>query len=116
MKIAIPLDENKKKVCVSFAREPFFLFSENGQNEIVVNPAADAQGGAGIKAAQILVDNGTEILITVRCGQNANEVFEAAQLAVYKSQTEDALENLNYFMDGKLEKLTHFHAGFQGIQ
>lgn len=116
MKIAIPMDENKKDVCVSFARAPFFLFSENGQNDIVVNPAADAQGGAGIKAAQFLVDNGAEVLITVRCGQNANEVFEAAELAVYKSQGEDALENVKAFEEGKLEKLTHFHAGFHGIR
>lgn len=116
MKIAIPLDENKKDICVSFARAPYFLFAQDGVTEILDNPAADAEGGAGIKAAQFLVDHDTEVLITVRCGQNANEVFQEAELAVYHSQDGDALANVAAFQAGKLEKLTHFHAGFQGIR
>ncbi len=116
MKIAIPLDENKKDVCVTFGRAPYFLFAQDGKLEILENPAAQAQGGAGIKAAQFLVDQDAEVLLTVRCGQNANEVFQAAGLKVYQTQGTDALENVSAFMEGKLAELTHFHAGFQGIQ
>lgn len=47
MKIAVPLDENKKDVCIVLARAPYFLFRENGNDAIVPNPAAQAQGGAG---------------------------------------------------------------------
>ena len=39
--------------------------------EILDNPAAQAEGGAGLQAAQFLVDQQAEALITVRCGQNA---------------------------------------------
>ena len=55
MKIAIPLDEEQKNVCVSFGRAPYFLFAGDGKTEILENPAADAEGGSGIKAAQFVV-------------------------------------------------------------
>ncbi len=116
MKIAIPLDENQQDVCVSFGRAPYFLFSENGTAEILENPAADAQGGAGLQAAQFVVDQGCSTLITIRCGENAAQVFKAAGVEIYQSRSANALENVKELEDGTLEKLTHFHAGFQGIQ
>ncbi len=116
MKIAVPLDENQQDVCVTFGRAPYFLFWENGNSEILENPAADAQGGAGLQAAQFLVDQGAKALITVRCGQNAADVFKAAEIEIYKSQSKNAAENVKALEAGSLEKLTHFHAGYQGIQ
>ncbi len=116
MKIAIPLDDTQKDVCVSFGRAPYFLFSENGKTEILENPAAEAQGGAGLQAAQFVVDQGATVLITVRCGQNAADVFRAADIKIYKSAGTSAAGNLAAFADKKLEELTHFHEGFQGIR
>lgn len=116
MKIAIPLDENKLDVCPVMARAPYFLFSVDGNNEILENPAAQAQGGAGLKAAQFLLDQETDVLLTPRCGQNSADVFRAADIRIYKTQGSSALENLQLSQEGKLEPLTHFHAGFQGIQ
>lgn len=116
MKIAIPLDENQQDVCVTFGRAPYFLLSENGNTEIVENPAADSQGGAGLQAAQFVVDQGCSTLITVRCGENAAQVFQAAGIEIYKSGSANALQNVKELEEGTLEKLTHFHAGFQGIR
>lgn len=116
MKVAIPMDENKTDICVSFARAPFFLFYENGKTEIKDNPAADSQGGAGLKAAQFLLDEGADTLITVRCGENAAEVLKAAEFKIYRSQADTAEENLNLLKEGKLQILTHFHPGFHGIK
>ena len=118
MIIAIPLDEEKKNVCVSFGRAPFFLIhdTEKGTEEIKENPAAEAQGGAGIKTAQFVADQDTDVLITVRCGENAAEVLRAAEISIYKSEGEDASQNLILYKEKKLAELTHFHAGFHGIQ
>ena len=117
MKIAIPLDENEKDVCVSFGRAPFYLFSEDGKTEILKNPAADAEGGAGIKAAQFLVDQAATALITIRCGQNAANVFQAAGITIYEAKKGcTAAENLALLADNQLEELTHFHAGYHGIR
>ena len=114
MKIAIPVDG--EQVCVSFARAPQFLFEENGKIEILDNPAAQAEGGAGVKAAQFLVDQNVDVLITVRCGENAAKVFEMADIQVYQSQKEKALDQIVLMKEGKLEKLTKFHAGYHGIR
>lgn len=116
MKLAIPLDENKKDVCIVLARAPFFLFRENGTDTIVDNPAAMAQGGAGMQAAQFLVDHGVDTLITVRCGENAAEVFQAAGIKIYKSVHKAAADDLAALEEGTLEELTQFHGGYHGIQ
>lgn len=118
MKIAIPLDEDRISVCPSFGRAPFFLFqdSEKGPGEIRENPAAGAQGGAGTKAAQFLLDEAAEALITARCGQNAAEVFQAAGVLIFKAEGAGAEENLAALREGRLEKLDHFHAGFHGVR
>lgn len=116
MKIAIPLDENKTDVCLTFGRAPYIMFSQEGVQEILENPAAQAQGGAGLKAAQFLVDQQADVLITFRCGQNAADVFKAVGLEIYKAQGKTALENLRALEGRELERLTHFHAGYQGVQ
>lgn len=114
MRIAIPLDENKQDVCIVLARAPYFLFWEDGKDTILENPAAQAHGGAGIQAAQFLVDNGVNVLITVRCGQNAADVFKVAGMKIYKSANKAAADDLTAFEDGKLSELTEFHGGFHG--
>ena len=116
MIIAIPLDESKQNVCVSFGRAPYFLLhnSETNTEETLDNPAAQAQGGAGIKAAQFVVDQHADALITVRCGENASEVLLDAKVAIYKSLPVSAAKNVKAYIEGKLEKLEHFHPGFHG--
>lgn len=114
MKIAISLDENRQDVCIVLARAPYFLFHEDGRDSVMENPAAQAQGGAGIQAAQFLVDNNIDALITVRCGQNAADVFKAADMKIYRSVNKTAAEDLAAFKEGKLEPLTQFHGGFHG--
>lgn len=118
MIVAIPVDENRKDVCVSFARAPYFLFRdlEAGTEELKDNPAADAQGGAGLQAAQFVVDGGAKVLLTVRCGENAAEVLQGAEIGIYKTEGPTVAENVEAFQAGKLSPLTHFHAGYQGIR
>jgi predicted Fe-Mo cluster-binding NifX family protein len=118
MKIAIPMNESRVdgEVCVSFGRAPYFLFydTESKDAKFMENPAATAQGGAGIKAAQALVDENAQALLTVRCGENAAEVFKAAEIKVYKTTKVTAKENIEAFEKGELAFMTHFHAGFHG--
>ncbi|WP_304507936.1 NifB/NifX family molybdenum-iron cluster-binding protein [Anaerotignum sp.] len=118
MKIAIPMNESRVdgEVCVSFGRAPYFLFydTESRETNFMENPAAAAQGGAGIKAAQALVDENAQALLTVRCGENAAEVFKAAEIKIYKTTKVTAKENMEAFEKGELALMTHFHAGFHG--
>ncbi len=116
MKIAIPVDEKQENtaVCVSFGRTPYFLIfdTEAQESQFLDNSAAASQGGAGIKAAQSLVDHHCAVLLTPRCGENAAEVLRAADIAIYKTESGSAMDNLQAFADGKLSALTEIHAGF----
>ena len=118
MKIAIPVDENNidTNVCISFGRAPYFMIydNESKESEFIINTAAESQGGAGIKAAQIIADTKAEILLTPRCGMNAVEVLEGSKIKLYKTISLRAFENIKEFTEGKLSLLEDIHAGFHG--
>ena len=118
MKIAIPVDEKSldSNVCVSFGRTPYFLIYDVDTKESVFldNSAAASTGGAGIKAAQTIVDNKANVLLTPRCGENAAEVLKSADIEIFKTTSASVKDNIDAFIDGKLPLLDEFHAGFHG--
>jgi predicted Fe-Mo cluster-binding NifX family protein len=52
------------------------------QFEVVDNSSAMSGGGAGISAAQMIVKQGVEAVITGNCGPNAHQVLSAAGIKV----------------------------------
>ncbi len=118
MKIAIPVDEKtlESNVCVSFGRTPYFLIYdvETKESIFIDNSAAASTGGAGIKAAQTIVDHKANSLITPRLGENAADVLKSAEIKIYKTTTASAKDNIDAFIVGKLPLLDEFHAGFHG--
>lgn len=118
MKLALPV-ENKTiegDICISFGRTPYFLiYDTETKNSIFLdNTAANSQGGAGIKAAQTLVDSKVEALVTPRCGENAAQVLQAADIKIFKSIYKSIKENIDAFIEEKLPLLNEIHAGFHG--
>jgi predicted Fe-Mo cluster-binding NifX family protein len=118
MKIAIPVDEKNMEtnVCVSFGRTPYFLIYdvETKESIFIDNSAAASTGGAGIKAAQIIVDNRANALLTPRCGENAAEVLKSAEIKIFKTAFASVKDNIDAFIAGKLPELDEIHAGFHG--
>jgi predicted Fe-Mo cluster-binding NifX family protein len=118
MKIMVPVDDNSSKsnICISFGRTPYFLIydTDSRESKFIENTAAESQGGAGIKAAQIIVDNEAEILLTPRCGENAAEVLNAANIKIFKCTNESIQDNIINFISGKLSALEEVHKGFHG--
>ena len=118
MKIAIPVDEKSidAGVCPSFGRAPYFLFYETstGENYFLDNSAMASQGGAGIRAAQVIADHGVRALLTPRCGDNAEQVLRKAEVLVYKSKPGTARENIDALKADDLSLLKSFHPGFHG--
>ena len=115
MKIAIPVDEKSMEstVCQSFGRTPYYLFydTEGGTSEFQDNSAAASQGGAGIKAAQLIVDEKTDALLTPRCGENAAQVLRGAGVKIYKTMNNSIKDNIEAFKEGKLSELKEIHPG-----
>ena len=115
MKIAIPVNENSvgTGVCISFGRTPYFMIfdSETKESTFLDNSAASSQGGAGIKAAQSIVDSQAAVLLTPRCGDNAAEVLKAANVKIYKTIDGSAMDNVAAFLNGKLPLLDDIHPG-----
>lgn len=115
MKISIPVDEKKNdtNVCMSFGRTPYFLIydSETKESKYIDNTAAASSGGAGIKAAQIIVDSKAEALLTPRCGENAAEVLKAGGVKIYKTKGESVKDNIDAYLSGKLSELQEIHPG-----
>lgn len=118
MKIAIPVDDKslESSVCPSFGRTPYFLFYDTTtkENYYLDNSAVASQGGAGIKAAQAIADNGTKALLTPRCGENAEEVLSKAEILIYKSIPGSVQQNIDAFVAEQLVLLKDFHPGFHG--
>lgn len=69
-----------------FGRCQYFIFidTDTMRVEAVANAAKGAAGGAGIQAAQFVVDRNTQAVITGTVGPNAAEVLKRANITVYR--------------------------------
>jgi predicted Fe-Mo cluster-binding NifX family protein len=118
MMIAIPADEKKidSTVCSLLAERHIFLIYDTDKEsaDFIDNSAASSQGGAGIKAAQSIVDSKVSAILTPRCGQNAAEVLTAAGILIYKTESSSIKESIAAFKEKRLEQLQELHAGFHG--
>lgn len=118
MKIAIPAEAKnlESQVNRSFGRTPYFVVvnSENMEFDVIDNQAMNAQGGAGIKAGQTIVDSGAEVVITFQCGQNAADVLTAAGIKFFKAIPGSVSENIEKYNKQELAELTDVHPGYHG--
>ncbi len=116
MKIAIPSTgtDIKSDVNQSFGRTPYFIVvdSDTKDFKVIDNKAADAQGGAGIKAAQTIVDSGAQAVITFRCGQNAADVLNTAGIKMIQAQSGSVEDMIAKFNKGELKELAEIHPGY----
>ncbi len=116
MIVGIPADKEDKNspVSGSFGRSPFYFIynTETGEGEFIANLAAKAQGGAGVKAASLVVEKNVDAIITPQLGENAAMVIKAANIKMYQSKEGSLMDNVLYLKDGKLELLNNIHEGF----
>ena len=115
MILAIPAGEKNIQSLVysSFGRAPFFLFYNTKEESFhfVENDAAQSSGGAGIKAAQTIVDHQANTVLSPQCGQNAAEVLQGANIPILQSIQGSLQENIQAFTSGLLNPLHDIHEG-----
>lgn len=116
MKIAVPAEGNtiESSVSQSFGRTYYFVVAdtETLEFEVIDNQAAASQGGAGIKAAQAVVDSGAGAVVTFHCGQNAADVLKAADIQILKAVPGTVSEMVQKFKTGELPELVEIHPGY----
>jgi predicted Fe-Mo cluster-binding NifX family protein len=87
MKIVVTAEGNDLGASTSrrFGRCPTYIIVETDTMAcgLVPNPAVSSSGGAGIQAAQFLVEKGAKAVLTGKLGPNAADVLQAAGIRVY---------------------------------
>lgn len=87
-----------------FGRAPVYVFvdSETMDFEAAENPAIGATGGAGIQAAQFVVERGAEAVITGNVGPNAFDVLQAAGVSAFLFEGGTVREAVEALREGRL--------------
>lgn len=109
MKIAVPTDGNNLDSPASpvFGRCPTYIFieTETMAFEALPNPAMNQPGGAGIQAAQFVVNQGAKAVLTGNLGPNAMEVLQAAGVPGYLIAGGTVRQAVEQFKEGRLRPM-----------
>lgn len=90
-----------------FGRCGFFVFydEETGEVAFVENKGQYAGGGAGIAAAQQVIDKSADVVITGNMGPNAFDLIKNSGIKVYQGIHGTCSENLSHYKKGELNEL-----------
>lgn len=114
MKIILSSDGTNKDSNLDkrFGRCEFFVIydTEKDTYEAVVNSGINASGGAGIKAANQVIELGTEVLITGSLGPNAFELIEKSDIKAFSSEVMTLVQAIAEYKEGNLNEIKS--AGF----
>jgi len=89
-----------------FGRCPSYIFVDTDtlEAETVDNPAMNAAGGAGIQAAQFVVEQGARAVVTGNMGPNAFNVFRSAGVPIFLGKGGTVRESVEAFKGGELRE------------
>lgn len=96
-----PLDQR-------FGRCAYFLITnENGSDvHLVENKAATQGSGAGVQAAQLVIDNQVSVVLTGNVGPKAMALLRSANIEIYMGTSGTARAALEDFKAGKLNRIS----------
>ena len=94
-----------------FGRAPYFIDIETLKYEAITNPNVNAMGGAGIKTAQLIANQGVEVIITGNCGPNAFQTLQAAGVRVITGAVGTVNDTVNQYKTGALNPVNTPNVG-----
>ncbi|ACL70588.1 NifB/NifX family molybdenum-iron cluster-binding protein [Halothermothrix orenii] len=112
MKIALTCGEKNglnSKVTTRFGRSSFFAYvngTDSKEVDIMENPAHNSPSGAGVLAAQTLIDEGVGVLITGQVGPKAFSALKAGGVKIYSYKGGTIKKALEEYENGNLEEIT----------
>lgn len=89
-----------------FGRCPYYIFYDLDKDtyEAVSNPSIMARGGAGIQAAQFIVNKGAKAVISGNIGPNAATVLQSAGIEMFTGEPISVREIVEKFKKKELRK------------
>lgn len=105
MKIAIAAQApgTDAQMATVFGRCPTFLFVDTDTDLVSArpNPALGASGGAGVEAANFVLDQGADVVIAPKVGPRAQAVLDGAGIRFHAHAAGTAREALDAFLAGE---------------
>jgi predicted Fe-Mo cluster-binding NifX family protein len=107
MKIAVSVTTPKSDASFEsrFGRAAAFVIvdTNTGEQQVVANPAAQSRGGAGIRAAEFLVRQDVEAVISGAFGPNAYDVLQTSGVRLYQAQSGTVDDLVARLLQGDLD-------------
>ena len=98
-----------------FGRCECFLVVEGDEVTVIENSAHTAREGAGIRSAQLMIDQGITDVITGSVGPKAFQVLRDAGIRIYTGCSGKIMDSLKKCQDGELEESAGAsHRGHKG--
>jgi len=108
MKICVSASSNSLDANVDsrFGRCPYFVIidSETMEFDLVPNDSTNAAHGAGIQAAQTVVNKGVKVVITGNVGPNAFQVLSTTGITVLTGVSGSIKEAVEKYKNGELQE------------
>ena len=119
MKIAISAEgKNLDRILDSrFGRcEYFQIYNQEGsQLKVVENKGITAEGGAGIAAAQQIIDEEVDVVITGSLGPNAYNIIDKAKIKAFTCDNIAMEAVLKAFKNNELQEITYAGPAHRGM-
>jgi len=100
------------------AQRYIIIDTETKAFECIDNAAAMSGGGAGTKAAQVVINKAVQAVLTGNIGPNAFTVLNAAGITIYTGVSGTVQEAVDMFLGGTLNPVVaptaEAHAGMGG--
>ncbi len=113
MKIAAPTFKGglSDEISEQFGRAESFTIVEVEDGEIrsvevVKNRAAEKLSGAGVSAAQFVVDEGVDVLLAGNIGPKAYSILRAAGIKVYRASGLKVSDAVERYLKSELDEIT----------
>lgn len=101
-----------------FGRCKYFAIynDETEAVEYIDNSSVSANQGAGITAAQKIIDMGVDVVITGKIGPNAMKIISASNINIYAFQQGTVEEAIKSFKENNLSKINTPAPSHSGLQ
>ncbi len=109
MKIAVSSTGQNKEIMLDrrFGRCDYFQIfdTETKQYDVIVNNGVSAEGGAGIAAANQVIDENINVVITGNLGPNAFELLEKTGIKLYSCEEVPVFRAIELFQKNMLTEI-----------